>query len=214
MSVFNAASCRLWGLSLRGRVCSPRRVFAAGAVSEAVGASEPLRTCQGGSAGCSSESWCGPCGTRHGIRGPRERSGQKTWARITPGTLISERPAEVDDRVVRGYWEVTFDRAGRVAIVVVVERSTSSPSWSTYLRVRVPPQRIHQQRPRLGRLRRHDDEERADRLDVQLARDSAGWATGSTPPALRVLRRHPSRRSRAPLRRLSPSPVPAGGLTQ
>ena len=42
--------------------------------------------------------WC--LRTGRALRAPRERSRRKTWAHVTPETLISERPAEVADRLV------------------------------------------------------------------------------------------------------------------
>lgn len=47
--------------------------------------------------------WC--LRTGRALRAPRERSRRKTWAHVTPETLISERPAEVADRAVPGHWE-------------------------------------------------------------------------------------------------------------
>jgi IS30 family transposase len=63
--------------------------------------------------------------TGRALRAPRERSRRKTWAHVTPGTLISERPAEAEDRAVPGHWEgdlvIGLERS---AIGTVVERST------------------------------------------------------------------------------------------
>jgi IS30 family transposase len=63
--------------------------------------------------------------TGRALRAPRERSRRKTWAHVTPETLISERPAEVEDRAVPGHWEgdliIGLERS---AIGTVVERTT------------------------------------------------------------------------------------------
>lgn len=45
--------------------------------------------------------WC--LRTGRALLAPRERSRRKTWAHVTPETLISERPAEADDRAVPGH---------------------------------------------------------------------------------------------------------------
>lgn len=67
--------------------------------------------------------WC--LRTGRALRAPRERSRRKTWAHVTPGALISERPAEVADRAVPGHWEgdllIGLERS---AIGTVVERTT------------------------------------------------------------------------------------------
>ena len=67
--------------------------------------------------------WC--LRTGRALRAPQERSRRKTWAHVTPETLISERPAEVEDRAVPGHWEgdllIGLERS---AVGTVVERST------------------------------------------------------------------------------------------
>lgn len=67
--------------------------------------------------------WC--LRTGRALRAPRERSRRKTWAHVTPETLLSERPAEVADRAVPGHWEgdllIGLERS---AIGTVVERTT------------------------------------------------------------------------------------------
>jgi len=67
--------------------------------------------------------WC--LRTGRALRAPRERSRRKTWAHVTPETLISERPAEVEDRAVPGHWEgdllIGLERS---AVGTVVERTT------------------------------------------------------------------------------------------
>jgi len=63
--------------------------------------------------------------TGRALRVPRERTRQKVWAHVTPEALISERPAEADDRAVPGHWEgdliIGLDRS---AIGTLVERTT------------------------------------------------------------------------------------------
>ncbi len=67
--------------------------------------------------------WC--LRTGRALRAPQERSRRKTWAHVTPETLISERPAEVEDRAVPGHWEgdllIGLERS---AVGTVVERTT------------------------------------------------------------------------------------------
>lgn len=67
--------------------------------------------------------WC--LRTGRALRAPRERSRRKAWAHVTPETLISERPAEVEDRAVPGHWEgdllIGLERS---AIGTVVDRTT------------------------------------------------------------------------------------------
>ncbi len=67
--------------------------------------------------------WC--LRTGRALRAPRVRSRRKTWAHVTPETLISERPAEAEDRAVPGHWEgdlvIGLERS---AIGTVVERTT------------------------------------------------------------------------------------------
>jgi IS30 family transposase len=67
--------------------------------------------------------WC--LRTGRALRAPRERSRRKTWAHVTPETLISERPAEVEDRALPGHWEgdllIGLERS---AVGTVVERTS------------------------------------------------------------------------------------------
>jgi IS30 family transposase len=67
--------------------------------------------------------WC--LRTGRALRAPRVRSTRVTWAHVTPETLISERPPEVEDRAVPGHWEgdllIGLERS---AIGTVVERTT------------------------------------------------------------------------------------------
>jgi len=67
--------------------------------------------------------WC--LRTGRALRAPRERSRRRTWAHVTSETLISQRPAEAEDRAVPGHWEgdllIGLERS---AIGTLVERKT------------------------------------------------------------------------------------------
>jgi len=63
--------------------------------------------------------------TGRALRLPRERSRRQAWAHVTADALISERPAEADDRAVPGHWEGDLIIGSeRSAIGTLVERST------------------------------------------------------------------------------------------
>jgi IS30 family transposase len=63
--------------------------------------------------------------TGRALRMPRARAKRVAWAHVTPEVLISERPAEADDRAIPGHHEgdliIGTDRS---AIGTVVERTT------------------------------------------------------------------------------------------
>jgi IS30 family transposase len=63
--------------------------------------------------------------TGRALRVPRGRAKRKAWAHVTPEVMISERPAEAEDRAVPGHWEgdllIGLERS---AIGTLVERTT------------------------------------------------------------------------------------------
>jgi IS30 family transposase len=63
--------------------------------------------------------------TGRALRVPRARARQRPGGHVTPEVMISQRPAEADDRAVPGHWEGDLIiGSGRSAIGTLVERSS------------------------------------------------------------------------------------------
>ena len=63
--------------------------------------------------------------TGRALRVPRARARQRPNGHVTPEVMISQRPAEADDRAVPGHWEGDLlIGSGRSAIGTLVERTT------------------------------------------------------------------------------------------
>lgn len=65
--------------------------------------------------------------TGRALRAPRERSRNKAQGHVSADVVLSQRPAEADDRAVPGHWEGDLIiGTGRSAIGTLVERSSRS----------------------------------------------------------------------------------------
>ena len=126
--------------------------------------------------------------TSRALRAPRERSLRKTWAHVTPETLISERPAEsrtVPSPAMGGRSAdrsgALGDRHGRRTRHEVHDAGPPAPRGGLRREprrprnvLRRPAQADTKERSRPGRLRRDLDDERPGRRD-----DDAARATGT-----------------------------------
>ena len=113
--------------------------------------------------------------TGRALRKPRERSRNKPQGHVTADVVLSERPAEAEDRAVPGHWEGDLIIGlNRSAIGTVVERSSRYT-----LLVHLPrlegygTARAGQERARPRRLRRRRDEGRPHHDDDHDARRAA-----------------------------------------
>ena len=83
--------------------------------------------------------------TGRALRVPRARARQRASGHVTPEVMISQRPAEVDDRAIPGHWEgdliIGLDSS---AIVTLVERTTRFT-----MLLRLPPMASYRNEPRV-----------------------------------------------------------------
>jgi IS30 family transposase len=122
--------------------------------------------------------------TGRALRVPRARTRNRGKNFITPEVMISERPAEADDRAVPGHWEGDLILGmNRSAIGTLVERTTRFT-----MLLHLPPMEGHRQGPRSKNgpaLAGHGAEAVRDAIAAQITtlpaelRRSLAWDQGS-----------------------------------
>ncbi|WP_425559312.1 IS30 family transposase [Catenulispora yoronensis] len=141
-------------------------------------------------------------------RRPRRHADRRATRFIDPGTLISQRPADIDDRQEPGHWEgdLILGRGNRSAIGTLVDRTTRYvvllhlPDGKSSEHVRdalvhvfadLPPQLARSLTWDQGsEMSRHDEFTRATGIPVYFCNPASPWQRGSNENMNGLLRQY------------------------